>query len=379
MHIFTRAVKMGRRPSQIRWINDTELKLQGEMIDLSKMRDFLHFKMEELKSFVDEKILFGNTLQSLGITCDFSALKDTQNMDKIGYSSLLPLSEGLANGDSDKLLETLLKQKKLISLDSKGNINWDSHIAPLWQMNIHQAMLCLSSLCHILQGAPGRASEEVKSQLCNTVEGGRRHVFVDEETQTLSIFSNYSKGTRLTSLHKEILRIIPYEVAQVMFIVVRMIRPMELLYISMTLGQNEILQNIQATYCNSLWASMRVRLSADDHSYALQMFFKGKGRDGKPLFTYHMGVRKYRHLATAIQRKFFPAQRKLAIALTATGDAQAGRGNEVSQQHYAIDQATIGDQQLLTEYRQYSKEWHSFWEFATSPCLSLVEPTSPLL
>lgn len=165
-------------------------------------------------------MLFGKRLDELNITVDLGVIADDGNTTDLGYSPLLGSIGG--NPDSDTLLDFMLREGSVVSIDHKDNtMVWHAEKAEQWLSNIHSGASRLQPLAHVTQGGPGRMTEEEKMQLTNTTVG-RRHLFNLPALNTLAVWSNYSKSTKVTGAFNRISRLL--------FILIRLIRLIEILY-----------------------------------------------------------------------------------------------------------------------------------------------------
>ena len=128
MHVFSRAVRNRRRPQGVTWVNDNELIMNNKTINLEAFRSFLHFQIQSLQDFLNEKVLFGFDLGELGIFINFHELGGHGDFTTIGHNPLLVGLEG--NTDSEKFLNTLVEKGEVVSFkDSK--LVWDMERAQL--------------------------------------------------------------------------------------------------------------------------------------------------------------------------------------------------------------------------------------------------------
>jgi hypothetical protein len=103
--------------------------------------------------------------------------------------------------------------------------------AQIWVANINQAVQNTYAIAHITQGAPGRTTEEEKMQIVNT-SATRRHLIVPPNLETLAVWSNYWKGAKISGRFKEILRVFPTVDSNFIFILIRVVCPVEILFLA---------------------------------------------------------------------------------------------------------------------------------------------------
>ena len=350
------------------WVDDRELILNGNLINLDVFRDFLHFQIESLNDFIAQNVLLGLTLEELGIVINFDELGKQGDFTTVGQNPLLVKLEG--NSDSNRFLEALVTVKKgRFASFENGQLVWEMQQAQLWVANIHQAMLRTHDIAHITQGSPGRMTEEDKMQSANTL-ASRRHLVVAPNMDTLAVWSNYWKGRTISGRFKEILRVFPKIISEFIFILLRVVRPIEVLFLAKHLTLASDRTKMISAYRSALWASMGTSLHANAMCASLSDFLALPGRDGEPVFNFKFNVRCYRQFATAVQRRHLPGSPKyteqIAESLTAAGDLQAGRTEGTSHQNYAIQTSTVNmEPGFIAHYLAYSTAWHRFWGLET--------------
>ena len=220
------------RPWVIEWIDDDTVKILAAEINKNDLAKRLETSMTKLEEFVKEKILFGISLESLGISFDFSRHRDTGDEQTRGYSPIGSVDlEGesftISNEDSDKLLNAMVETGALgLQMTENEEVVWERGLTTEWVANIHNAWTEFYPLKHQSAGPPGRGTEEALFNARNT-ENGRRHVYFKDNT--IGFGSNYHKGHLASGVYKYILRLIPYRLAVIFMILIRVVRPIELM------------------------------------------------------------------------------------------------------------------------------------------------------
>lgn len=386
IRVASAALISSRKRARVLWLDEKSLMLDHYNIDLDKFRSFVGFQLRSLEDFLREKVLLGHTLDDLGIKVDFNALDDQGDTTSPWYSPLLgnattfqrengdvvvlpPVVTG--NGDSEKLLEKLITDGKLLFRHG-GEFIWKVGVAETWIDDIHEATCRAYCLTHITQGAGGRVTEEAK-MTCSNSRIGRRHLFVTPGHNTLCLFSNYWKGTAKSGTFKEVLRVIPYRVSRLLFILIRLVRPLALSY----LGKHRFLgkdrEELVTTYNTSMWATLGFSLQSEQIYKIMRRFFTPSDKDEeKSPFDGEFGTRFYRQFFVAVGRKHISSSPKYSLNPVmgddSTGDLQAGRTSATSNQNYAIEKCVIPKEPgFLHHYITYSRKWHDFLGIPTDP------------
>lgn len=363
LRVLSYALTKKRKTATTFWKDNSTVIIGPQTINLSVFRSFLSLQIEHLEDLFRTSILFGKRLDDLGITVDFRTITDNGNMTTLAYSPLLESIHG--NRDSNILLNFMLEEKSVVEIDPEDNkMKWDVAGAEKWLGDIHRATSWVQAAAHITQGAPGRMTEEAKSQLTNT-EVGRRHLVILQSLNTLALWSNYSKTTKVTGAFKEVLRVYPHRIARLIFILVRLVRPIEVLYLIKHRHAQvpEELERVVTAYKSKLWTSFGLPFTPDQMCENLADFLMSD--DGGP-FPFRFGVRLYRELATAVQRRHIriPIKYSRAVAQEGAqvGDLQAGRSTQTSLQNYAVEKSVVDmEPGFIEHYISYSRSWQNFW------------------
>jgi hypothetical protein len=119
----------------------------------------------------------------------------------------------------------------------------------------------------------------------------------EKQAGTGGFRSGYQKDSHITGDHKHILCLVPYVVFWLLYILIRVLRPIELLVIQDIYISADKQQQTFDAYSQQIFASMGRGWDDNMMRKALEKFFeKGLG--------VQMGVRVFRHFAVAVQRDF---------------------------------------------------------------------------
>ena len=179
-------------------------------------------------------------------------------------------------------------------------------------------------------------------QIANT-PATRRHLIVPPNLDTLAVWSNYWKGAKISGRFKEILRVFPRVVSNFIFILIRVVRPVEILFIAKHLVLASERIKMTTAYGSSLWASLGAPMQSITMRASLAHFLALPREDGNRIFDFPLNVRIYRQLTAALQRHHLPGSFKytqhIAQSQTSVGDMQAGRTEATSHQHYTVEKS----------------------------------------
>jgi hypothetical protein len=372
MRTFSRVVKNTPRPMMVRWIGTERLQLEKDEIRIEEYKGFLRSQMEQLEELVNEKVLLGISLEKIGIDISISSDLDTGDENTVGYGPLTPeqahsqnnksgSATTLDNADSDRLFAAMVEAGALGISRGRAGITWDRIKCMEWLHSIHTAWTLAYCLFHVTAGIAGRGTEESLFQIVNSTLG-RRHVFA--EKQSIAIISNYHKGASSSRLFKHVLRLLPYRLANIFMILIRCIRPLELSVLLEFSVPHQEVQQVANTCQTWLFATWGKHWDSNTQSQMLSAwFFQGIG--------IRMGIRKYRHFATALQREYIKTPETDPLALAA--DQQAAHERITSEINYAL---IVGSSSLPRSRREWfvmvSILWHRMLGFEAFPVVSTV-------
>ena len=150
-----------------------------------------------------------------------------------------------------------------------------------------------------------------------------------------------------------------HRVFRLLFILVRIVRPIELAVLLDLLIAPENRQDAVDAYRERIWASYGRAWTPFRLSENLQQFMQ-RGMGVK------MGARPYRHFAIAVQRHYpstnygrYETNPKKSINAIAA-DLMAGHIPIVAEMHYARKESVLTNEVLKTAYIRVSKDWHIF-------------------
>lgn len=363
MHESTRFCLGHVRPCNISWSENT-LMISNYKLNIDQFKQFVLEELRLLEESVYRDVLLGIVPEDVGISC---ALTDSMdNGDKVtpGYGPFnSPEDKTLDNEDSAKFERALgtLGDRSFVRIVD-GRVEYDLEKSTAWMASVHASLQHAYGLMHTLAGLAGRGTEESLIQHTNEELGAARNVEIAKGTIQLNMA--YHKNAIETGLFKFIIRILPYRLARIFFILLRVTRPVELgallrLFIKGS-DAKQLSRKIVQLYRIRVFVSWGRAWDADDLSSILKKWFK----DGLGI---PMGLRMYRHVATAIARIYLRYHLvDDTETLQAAADAQAGRNQKTSHINYAVEKKPnrtkrVQDMELI------SVHWDGFFGVETYP------------
>ena len=203
----------------VSWPSDRVMMLKGLEIDIDRYFSKVRQSLQDGRVHLQERVLL-NIHTNINIPST-----DSQNETTHGHSIFGAPDE--TNVDSAAFLGALLKDGKLCWQGEDNVIIWDCPKVDEWLSDINRSWSNVYCLLHILS-LHARGSEEILFQWTNS-HNCRRHLFV--VNHIMALISNYHKGHQVTGLYKQVLRLMPNELGLMIIILLRVIRPIEILVV----------------------------------------------------------------------------------------------------------------------------------------------------
>ena len=290
-------------------------------------------------------------------------IQDDGNEEKVGYGIIADASQvGLDNLESGLFFEDAFNHGCLgLTRNTAGDLTFSRADALQWLSEIDRAMMVIFALCHITT-ISGRGTEAAALRPTNS-HAGRRNIVFDPIAKTGAFDTDYHKGQRITGKPKHLHRHVPWEVFRLLYVMIRLIRPLELWIACGTIVLKPAQElKIQDAYANHVWASFGVPWDTDKMSKSLGLFFKD-------LTKANIGLQLYRHLGIALQRQFinFGSQKTPeAVALEETMHRLSGHEKDLADDHYARQVPLgTGSADERERSRIVSGMWHTVLGFPT--------------
>ena len=350
--------------------HDETLVIQGNKTTKDIFTQKLRDGLDELETFVEEKVLFGISLASIGISCKLHDSMDSGDDTTPGYGPFSsPKAKTLDNPDSDKFCRALAKLGTDSPCRKVGKeLVWDRTKSMKWEADIHCALQNLYVQMHSTGGLAGRGTEEAMTNWTNEEFGSRRHLRVLKGT--CGIDANYHKGALATGIYKNVFRLLPYRVARILFILLRVVRPVQLMALMkfcVPAGKKNV-QKATALYGTRIFVSWNNAWTSTFLSSTLMAWFKNN-------LGFPMGLRMYRHFATALQRRYIRyLKHDNPESIQKLADTQAGRTEKTGFAHYAVEKNTSTPFPRMCDFEMVSAYWHEMCGYTTYPPDDLTPP-----
>jgi len=334
---------------------NSSISVKGHVISLDAYKSHVRNTCNELVDFVNHHVLLDVKLPDKAY-----ALPEEENDDinTRGFGLFALPAEALATGNhpSTIFLDALCRSGGLCQIHN-GAIQWDPNELATWLANITQAWSMVLVLLHILS-LPARGTEEVVWQHANSISSSR-HLFLSPHLKTLVTQSNYSKTTAITGVYKYVIRPVPYLLAKVITILLRIIRPVEMMAVA-SRASEEQRHPILEKYSTHMFVSAGNVWNSEELSAALKHWYMEKL--GIPF-----GLNLHRHFAQALQRKFHSYGNQ-GQNLGDVANRGLGHSREVADMNYARQPGDLGvgvsDRQRFEEVGMGWITWHGM---AVSP------------
>ena len=360
LHEFSVIVKNTPRPALVWWCEDVLILFGRCKISFPSFKLQLRKKLLRLEHFILGTVLFGiYSMDELEATFGISSVQDSGDEKSIGYGIIADTSTaGMDNPQSTVFFNALFKSQQLgLQSGQDGRILFDKELALQWVASIDDAMRQFFPISHNTT-VSGRGTEAESLRPANN-DIGRRNVIFDPEAGTGAYDADYHKGQARTGSHKHILRHMPYEVFRILYILVRIVRPIEFFFICRAFVPVDGRAKVHDAYANHVFATFGSTWKSRTMSSSLETFFQDVA--GFP-----MGLRENRHFSIALQRRYLdygvaksgstptPEQ----VALERTLNRLRGHEKEVGDGNYAR-QGDYGSSSV--DERQRSRVLSSLW------------------
>jgi hypothetical protein len=330
---------------------------------MTQLKRFLALQVEAVQEQLRELLLVHPEEERAAIVppLNLRSLKDDPSKDQPGWSFLTDPRNVALQGNDRWLLDRVLDYDWLQAefLSAPGSSLWNRHRAEQYLKQVDAFLERLLLVVHIVSGQPARGTELLSLQLCNTRQGLRRSVFI--ENGLVSFVTVYHKGYSISGSTKIIHRYLPKEVSELLVYYVWLVLPFCRQLRMLALDEAVITPTF-------LWPIVKGGKSEPWLSSRLTEVLKSQ-------FKMHLDtearILTWRHAAIAINRKHLPQAKfkkdyGIDVGSTTWNDEQAAHPAKLAGSIYArgIEEAPGHVEAARAEYRQISRAWHSWLGFA---------------
>lgn len=332
----------------------------GNEVSFTQYREKTYKKVLQLESLILNEVLFGfYTMEEAEELFDLKSLEESGDEVTPGHGVIADTTNPLMRtAQSDKFFLRLFEEKKLgIQSNARGGIAVDRVQGLLWIAAIHKAFGMLIAACHILVIA-GRGTEWETISPTNN-ENGRKGVVYDPGANTGAFDAGYHKGLTIQGVNKHNRRYMPYEIFRLLYLLLRVVRSVELMVLFATIIPDSDKPSTIEAYNKHIFASFGKAWVSTDISRALQDWFQD-------VINVRLGLHDYRHMAIAIQRKYMDLSEKQPSSMEITLNELRGHKKVVADSHYARE-THLGTCSPEERGRALAvaKEYHRVMGFAT--------------
>lgn len=349
----SRVVRSAPAKAMVLWSEHdgkTFIKLLKYTVDINKYFAGVQQLLAESMKHIEEKVLL-----SIKLGPDALRMPSEDNQDEVtrGYG-LFELDSVIfeeADHPSCLFFDAVCRLglcRKAESASGESALDWDLTSLTPWLAEITIAWENCYLLMHLLS-LPARGTEQVMWQHANSMESPR-HLFFSKNAGTLVTKSNYNKGSTTTGIYKHIVRVIPPPVAQMLTILLRIVRPIELMAVlQFNAPTEEVAASFAENYSTRLFVTGGKAWDADKVSQIIQKWFTA---------TLHVpfGMRLHRHFAQALQRRYISYQE--GSSLGAAANIAFGHNAETAEMHYAREEGSLNiPASLQMKFEQVGTDW----------------------
>ncbi|KAG2093716.1 uncharacterized protein F5147DRAFT_820858 [Suillus discolor] len=344
----------------VTWLDKDDklsVRLLTHTVNIKQYHAAVQSTLQDCIAHVRAKVLFNITLPHSSLEVPSH---DDQNEDARGYGLFAFSLDANDLGDSSVLLDSLSDLGTLCRWDDATNrISWDTAALSRWLVDVSLAWEYVYLLMHLL-ALPARGTEEEMWQHANGRES-RRHLFFSSKLGTLVTKSNYNKSSALTGIYKTIIRVIPYEVAKVITILLRIVRPVEIAAIlQLQCSTPAHKQEVTELYQTRIFVTLGQAWDSERMSLVLRTWFM---RHLKVPFS----MRLHRQFAQALQRKFLSYKGQNLLAEAA--NLAMGHTRQTGEMHYGRETEDLAVPVSLQEHFEVvGRDWIEWHGISTTQC-----------
>jgi hypothetical protein len=345
--------------------------------------------MTDLKSFVAKQVSLAQQQlhdlllihkeedrESVAPKFNLRSLKDDPSIGEPGWNFLKHVENTALHGYEDWLLNRVIKTDWLRDefLENEQGAKWKKKAVYRYLKQVDSFLERLLLIVHIAGGQPSRGTELTSLQFCNSNHGIRRSIFI--ENGLVSFVTFYHKGYSIQGSTKIIHRYLPREISELVIYYLWLVLPF-----AQRLQMLALDKSFYSISTPFLWGSE----FKDDHisPWPSSRLSDVISREFQIHLNTSAKIQVWRHSVIAITRRHLKQgkfKKDYDLGQTPTwADKQSCHTTSVAGAIYArgIEEAPGHVASARAEYRQISREWHSWLGFALY--LSSRASTSELL
>ncbi len=324
--------------------NWTRLTYNGTQITFSKLQETYKFGLAETLGRFRDEVTRGCTFPAqVGLLLD-----DVRNTS-VGWS-VASIVDRDGSGEARSILADHLASSGQMAVLQHGELVWNPEKLRVWLRHVETFLLNLAVLVHISAPGPNRGTELTATLLSNSATQ-KRHLF--GLVQTLCTVNTYSKNSwRVGASSVYSIRFLPHDVAQLLFLYVTYVRPVELIAADV-LWTSQGNPEPARLYNHVLFVLQGTHLSSERLSNALQRsFLNFGGVDG-------IRLSAYRQISAAFAEKFITLDKSANHGFEAVA-VMSGHTSRTAVQHYArttLDAVGEVDRITMVEAYDICVQW----------------------
>ncbi|KAK7021781.1 hypothetical protein VNI00_017292 [Paramarasmius palmivorus] len=351
MHQVTKIVKNTSRPALIKDLGNEKILILDHEMSFPQLADSAKVALRDAEAYILQYVLFAKQSTLSTFINDMPFLQGP--FGKL-LSSVAPFPK--SEDESKALLQHLLHHGDLGEsgqIDESKCLKWLSSISTAWTMVI--------PLLHIYQGPPGRGTEEVEYTYSVDQSDGQQNLQreVFQGNHVLVIRADRGKMVPRSGVLQRIVRILPYQLSVVLYILLGVVRPLEWRFATQSWFPVDPEKRSQAISClqTRIIASFGISWSSDKLSACLAAWFQ------KYIGT-SIGLRIYRHIILFFIRILIKVPETEREDLLDLAEEVSGHTPATGNLNYGITRTGQGEK-FFTKYVQLGEAYHTMFGIQT--------------
>lgn len=348
------------------WTDDGEqLTYKDFQVTMTNLKSFVAKQVSITQQQLHDLLLINEDEDRESVTPTFNlrSIKDDPSISEPGWNFLKHAENSALHGYEDWLLNRVIRTDWLRDefLENPQSAKWKKQAVHRYLKQVDSFLERLLLLVHITGGQPARGTELTSLQFCNSTHGIRRSIFI--ENGLVSFVTFYHKGYSIQGSTKIVHRYLPREISELVVYYLWLVLPF-----AQRLQMLALDMSLQSIFTPFLWCSE----FKDNHviPWPSSRLSDVIGREFKIHLNTFAKIQVWRHAVIAITRRHLKQgkfKKDYDLRQTPTWeDKQSCHTTPVAGAVYArgIEEAPGHVASARAEYRQISREWHSWLGFA---------------